>query len=450
MTTKKLAVLALVVMLPVSGCLGLFGGDDDGADANSTSLSDSVGNETAQQIQERTSNQFKNYTIPGQEDLETAELWFNGSIGPGATMASWEDRNDRSGNRINHEIVTNDISSVLPAGQPAELSLKMWYFGGPGSSGDLDLYVNVPGLETEYASDDCDAFNWKVCVQEKIVNTVGTADGPAEVGVQITNNRAFESMDYFLRVEATYASDVITPAAAYAFEVPENATGIVLSSEKAGGGEHITGELLIIGPDDELVEYVTYNDLALPTESKLVPVQEAGEYVIYPIELHGGFLNVEADVPVDKDKLDGRMLELKTESVEDGSGPSPGFGCAPVDAGAPAPRVGDCRNETIQGGGSSQFSVEGTFPLEVHAWIGGDDAQQANADAEVRITSSKGLVYRAQKFVQAQDGDDTAGLSRDELNFQGYWENLAKGEYTVTYAIDGTATVGHTVTTYVR
>lgn len=449
MTTKKLAAIALVVMLPVSGCLGLFGGDETDDEADSTSLSDSVGNETAEQIQERTSNQFKNYTLPGQEELPTEQLWFNGSIGPGPTMASWEDRNDRSGNRINHEIITNDISSALPPGQPAELSLKLWYFGSPGSSGDLDLYVNVPGLETEHASDDCDAFNWKVCVQEKSVTTVGT-DGPAEIGVQVTNNRAFEDLDYFLRVEVTYAEDVITPAAPYAFEVPENATGIVIKSEKAGGSEHIDGELLVIGPDDELVEYVEYNDLAIPTESKLIPVSGGGEYIIYPIELHGGFLSVEADVPVDKAKLDGRMLETATESVEDGSGPTPGFGCAPIDAGLPAPRVGDCRNETIAQGDSSQFSVEGTFPLEIHAWIGGDDAQQVNVDAEVRITSSDGLVYRAQKFVQAQNGDDTAGLSRDELNFEGFWENLAKGEYTVTYAIDGTATVGHTVTTYTR
>lgn len=450
-TSTKLAALALVAMLPLTGCLGLFGGDDGGNAANATSLNQSVGEETARQIEERSSGQFKNFTIPGQEALEGTVQWFNGSIGPGPTVASQEDRNDRSGTNYNTEIVKQDISDALPAGQPAEIRLKLWYLPGPGQSGDLDLYVNVPGEKTEWAGDDCDAFSWKVCVQEKVVNTVGKDGAPAEVGVQVSNNRAFQGMEYFLKMEVTYAKDVVTPAAPYAFDVPENATGLVIKSEKAGGGEHIVGELLVIGPDDELVEHVTYNDIAIPTESKLIPVSEPGEYIIYPLELHGGFLSVEADVPVDKDKLQGRQLEMTTDTVEDASGPTnAGVGCVPIPIHDAAPRNGDCRNATWNGGGSTAFSVDGTFPLEVSAWINAEGSQNANVDAEVRIKSPNGIVFFAQKFLQYEDGSGTIGSSRDEINFESFYENLAKGEYTIEYIIDGSAAVGHTVKSYTR
>jgi hypothetical protein len=440
-------------MLPLSGCLGLFGGDDGAQEqANSTSIDSSVDNETARQLEERSAGQFKNYTIPGQEDLEHTTLWLNGTLVSGEAAAAYEDRNDRSGTNYNTEIVTKDISEQLPDGQPAELKIKLWYFPTAGQSGDLDIYVNVPGTETEFDPGGCDAFSWKVCTQEQVVNTVGLDGEAAEVGVQKTNGRAVEDVPYKLKVEATYPSDVIGPSVPYAFDVPEDATGLVVESEKAGGGEHVKANVLVIGPDDELVQQFSYNDIAIPSESKLVPVSDAGEHVVYAPEMQGGFLGVEADVPVPDDKRQAQPLEKQTETVIDGqAGPgSAGTGetCVPD-----VISQGCAQNTTWNAGGSSAFTSEGTFPVEITTFIneGGETpVGNMNLDAEIRVKSPDGLVHRSKKIVQWEDERGTIGMSRDEVNTVAHWDNLAKGEYTVEYVIDGTASVGHTLTTYQR
>jgi hypothetical protein len=445
--SKTAIALLMVAMLPVSGCLGIFGDEEAGETTNTSSISQSVDGETAQDIESRSAGQFQNFTIPGQEEIEDKVLWFNGSLSSGQAADGYEDRNDRSGTNYNTQFVTNDISDAVPDGQPAELKIKMWYFPGAGQSADLDVYVDVPGTETEFSATDCDAFSWKICVEERVVNTVGKSGETTEVGVQMANGRAMQEMPYQMKVDVSYAKDVITPGQAYAFDVPQNATGIVVESAKAGGGEHVRTDFLVIGPDDNLVEYVEYDDIAIPTESKLIPVDQAGEHVLYPIEMTGGFLSVEANTPVPQEQRSARVLELSKERVTDGSSPTPGTGETCV----PSATSTGCEAETAWNGGSSaSFSVDGAFPLEIRSWINEEGSQNANLDAEIKVQSSEGLVHRSKKIVQYEDERGTIGSSRDELTTVSGWGNLTKGEYTVDYVIDGTASVGHTVTTYQR
>lgn len=444
-TSTQLATLLVAALVSTTGCLGLFGGDDDDQPTNATSISPNLGNRTQEEIVARAAGQFRNYTIPGQALLDDVVEWLNGTISAAEGAAGVEDRNDRSGNNYNTEVITTDLTSRVPPGQPAEIRAKLWYFGGPGNAADLDIYVNVPGMQTDFAGDDCDEFSWKVCVQELTINTVGVSGEPMEVGVQVAQGRVTSGMDYFFRVEVNYAESVITPFVPYAVTVPEGASGIVIKSAKAGGAEHVRAEILVISPEDELVEFVTYDDIAIPTESKLIPVPGPGEYVVYAIEMHGGFLSLEADIPVPRDARQVRALERVEESAADASPPAPGLGerCVPDPNG-----VGCLTNTTTTGGGESTFAVEGTFPLEVLAWIG--EGGSTNLMAEAKVLSSSGEVYSLSKFVQHEDDSGTLGISRDELNIQTNWANLAKGQYTIQYVIDGTATVGHTIVTYKR
>lgn len=445
--TRTLLAIAIAAMLPMAGCIGLFGDDGDGDQEEANAFGEEIGEGTASQIEGEIQKQFTNYTIPGQETLDEVVLWLNDTVSAGESMASQEDRNDRSGSNYNTEIRTEDISSHLPPGQPAEINLKLWFFGQPGSSSQIDTYVNVPGTETEWSGDDCDEFSWKICVQERTLTTIGVDGEPAEVGVQISNNRALvEDLDYFYQVKITYADDVIAPHAPFAVNVPENATGLVFSSVKPNAG-HLTGEFIVIGPDNELVDHVEYNDLALATESRLVNINEPGEYIVYAQELSGGFLAIDSDVPVPPEQLDARMLNTVREDVVVANNPSPGAGCVPID---PEGALGDCDEQAMFVSDSAQFSVEGTFPLELHAWINEEGSPNANADTEVRIHSDSGLVYHAKKWVQYEDERGTMGSTRDDLNFNAYWENLALGSHTIEYVASGTGAIGYTVVTYER
>ncbi len=447
MRTRKLLALAVIALLPMAGCIGLFGDDDEGDEEEAAAFGEEIGEETAAQIEGELQRQFTNYTIPGQEELDRVVLWLNGTVGPGESIASQEDRNDRSGNNYNTEIISEDISEHIPPGQPAEIELKLWFFGQPGSSAQIDTYVNVPGIETEWSGDDCDEFSWKICVQERTLSTIGVDGEPAEVGVQISNNRALiEDLDYFYQVRITYADNVIAPYAPFAVNVPENATGLVFSSVKPNAG-HLTGEFIVIDPDDQLVDHVEYNDLALATESRLVNIDQPGEYIVYAQELTGGFLAVDSDVPVPPEQLEARMLDTVTEDVVIANNPSPGAGCVPVN---PEGAVGDCDDQPMFAEDTAQFNVEGTFPLELHAWINDEGSPDANADTEVRIHSDSGMVYHAKKWAQYEDERGTLGSTRDDLNFNAYWENLALGSHTVEYVASGTGEIGYTLITYER
>lgn len=452
MRTRTATTLLMAALLATTGCLGLFGDEgEELEEADSTDLEPGIGGETEADIQARAGEEFRNYTVPGQVDLPPVIKWLNGTVGPGQGMASAEDRNDRSGINYNTEYVTEDLSGDIEPGQPVMIRAKVWYFAGPGNATDLDIYMNVPGTETDLAGDDCDQFSWKVCVQELTVPTVGVEGEPMEVGVQVANSVTGHEMPYFMEVEIDTVGDVITPYVPYAVEVPENATGIEINSEKAGGSEHVRAELLVVGPDDELVTVLAgeerYDDIAIPTESKFIPVEQPGEHIVYILEMSGGFLSVESDAPVPDEQREIRPVDRVEETVTDAQAPAPGTGgyCVPGMTGE------DCTTEmTYNEGGSSQFSVDGAFPLKVTGWINEEGSPDAHANAEVRISSEEGMVHKLDKFVQYEDERGTLGMTRDEWHQEATWGNLAKGEYTVSYVIDGTGSVGHTLVTYER
>lgn len=450
MRSRTLTVLALAALLTTTGCLGFFGDDEEGEEVDSSSVNTSIGEQTQAELESRAAAEFQNYTVPGQEEIPTVVQWFNDTVDPGQGSAGVEDRNDRSGVNYNTPIVANDLSGDIPPGQAAMIKVKVWWFAQPGSSSDLDIYANVPGTQTEFATDNCDEFSWKVCVQEMRIPTVGSEGHPMEIGVQMTNSKTAEAMEYMMEVEIDYVEDVVTPYTPYAVEVPENATGLVVTSEKAGGSEHIDAEFVVVGPDNQLVDHVEYNDLALTSESMLIPASEPGEYVIYVQDIQGGFLGVEADVPVPHEQRQIQRLERVEETLTDASSPSPGTGgyCVP----ATTVTGGNCTTETpYNEGGTATFTVDESFPLEIFGWINEEGGgPNAHANSEVRISSEEGPVFELDKFAQYEDSRGTLGMSRDEWHTETNRENLVGGEYTVSYVVDGTGSVGHTVVTYQR
>lgn len=447
-TTKLILVIGLALL--TAGCIGLGGDDARSADAGSGGVEGvDVSERTEQNIEKRT-QEPTNYTVPAQQNLETKTVIFEDSIGPQSNTAV-ECRNDRCGNDVNTYRKVQDVSQHVPVGQATEIDIKLHYQGGPGSSADLDVYVNVPGFETEYAPDNNDEFNWKLSVQTLTVNTVGVSGEPAEVGVEVTNGKLVSSMDYTLNVTFRYADNVVTPYHPYAIEVPEGATGLVLESAKAGGGEHIHSKFLLIGPDDNLVRQVTYNDLAIASESVLIPVDQAGEYIFYAPEMRGGFLTVSADAPPEERTME--ILEREVVRTVDLSGPAPGSIEHSPTEGCNMPFVGSCETGAttpMAGGQETTFTIEDSFPLEISAFVGSEDGPRATAGSQVKISSSDGLVYAYKRFGRAGMGEDQAGMSRDEINTAFFPGNLTRSQYTLQIVNNGPNEVGHEILTYKR
>lgn len=450
MNTTKLTIVVGLALV-TAGCIGLGGDDADAADAGGDGVEGvDIGERTQQDIQERTQEEPTNYTVPSQSNLETRTVLFEGSVGPQSNTA-YECRNDRCGNDVNTYRQVEDVSQHVPPGQATEIDIKLHYQGGPGSSADLDIYVNVPGFETEYAPDNNDEFNWKLSVQTLTVNTVGVSGEPAEVGVEVTNGKMASSMDYTLNVTFRYADDVVTPYHPYAIDVPEEATGLIFESEKVGGGEHVSSEFLLVGPDDDLVRHVSYNDLAIASESVIVPVDQAGEYIFYAPEMRGGFLTVSADAPPEDRPMD--VLEREVVRTVDLSGPAPGsIEYAPT-KGCNTPFVGSCETGAttpMAGGQETSFTIEDSFPLEVSAFVGSEGTPAATAGSQVKISSSEGLVYAYKRFARADVDDESVGMSRDELNTAFFPGNLTRSEYTLQIVNNAPNEVGHEILTYQR
>lgn len=452
MNRRPLLAVALALTLATAGCLNPLGddpaGDAEQADAGDDADRVDVSGRTEEDIQQRTQEDPTNYTVPGQQEMETETVVIEGTVGPESNTAH-ESKNDRSGNDANTYVVAEDVSDHIPPGQPTEVHMKLRYQNSPGSSADLDLYVDVPGAETDYAPDNDDEWNWKQSVQKKTVNTVGVDGEDHEVGVEVTNGKMVQSLDYTLNVTFRYAQDVVTPYHPYTIQVPSNASGLVFESEKAGGGEHIRSEFMLVGPDDNLVGYQEYNDLAIETESVLVPVSKPGEYVFYAPEMRGGFLSVSADAPPEDREVG--TLERKTARTVDIEGPAPGMiewnptrGCD---------NLGDCDADTstpMSGGEQVSFTVEESFPLEVRAFVGADSSFEGSAGTQVRITAGDDLVHEYKRWMRADHEDDQMGLSRDELNTRSEPGNYTRDQFDVHIVNNGPNAVGHEILTYVR
>ncbi len=435
-----LALLALAGPV-ASGCLGLFRDENanDVVDPNAAGRG-LVDDRTIELLDERLAAVPRNYTFPGQSLLMRLVHYVNGTVDQIAN-AGFEDRNDRSGNSYNVYRAMEDVSKLIPPGQPTEMHVTLYYANTAGNSVACDVAVDVPGTRTSFNTGNNDEFNWKFSVQRMIVNTVGVPGEKHEVGVECASGKMTQgSVPYTIRVDFDYERDVFTPFIPWAFTVPANATGVIIESAKAGGPEHLRSSFIVVGPDDDLVAYVDFNDIAIPTESVFIPTATPGEHVFYAFNMTGGFLRVKADAPVEMRQV--RPLTIRVDRVTDKSGPAPGVVGRDWlhDGGIVTP---------AQGGEEVAFSADGTFPLRIEPFIGEGGAKTLMTG--VRILSAKGLVASLDRVLRYDDENGSLGVTQDEFNRYFDATMLARGAYTVQVVNDSPdAAVGHVLTTYVR
>lgn len=444
MTSRKQVVFpaAILVAASFTGCLGwLFGEDGPAQSAGNQGLG-ALGNATLEELAGRASGVPRNYTFPGQAKLPPAVAYFNWSVGPEAN-AAFEDRNDRAGNRFGTILYTADVSQFIPSGQPTEIALTGYSAPQPGSSADLDIYVNVPGTRTDYAGDNGDEFNWKWQVQRMTVNTIGVAGEKHEVGLQIANGKIASPMTITLRAEFSYEADVVTPHVPWAFDVPKNASGIVLESAKAGGQQNVQAKFAVIGPNDDLVAFVDYNDIAIPTESVYIATTAGpGEYIVYVFEMQGGFLRLFADVGVPNREVRALALDVREEMVA--ASPAPGMIDRDWGRGTALEGVA---TTPAQPGGTASIQAA-TFPLKVTPIVKGTGP---TAGTQVTVTSAKGMVAQYTRFGRVDLDQGSLGVTSEFWNTMFHPENLAKGELTVSFTNNSpTLTAGYVLVTYKR
>lgn len=414
---KRALLVALALLsLSLAGCFG-----KDAGPLEVASNDDLLDDDAITQINERAAPVPKAYEFPAQELLEPKTLLLEGSVQTSAA-AGYEDRNDRGGNSYNSVRETFDLKPHVPAGQPVEMRITLFFEGQPGASADVDILVDVPGTRTDRTTDNNDEFNWKFSVQRMVVNTIALADAPFEVGVQMSNGRSTAEWPYTLRVELNYPENVIAPTVPWGFRLPSEASGIVVSSEKAGGDEHVRAQLFVLDAEEQLVHHVEYDDLDIPTESMFLPLTGGREYVVYAPSMHGGFLRLEADVGVPEPTVVQHRVER--ERVEIASAPAAGVGARDW--------LHDGVVVTPSGGGETHaWSATRGFPLSIEPFIGGDGTPSTTAWSEIRATSSKGDVAWLQRVARHDDERGSLGYTQDAWNSATHPENLVRGDYTI-------------------
>lgn len=449
---KSTHALLLVLVLGTTAMAGCLGGAKQDVQQTQLQRPREITEETERRFEELTQVIPSNYTFPGQELLEPLVVWVNDTVDSTANAAI-ESPQDDGGFNFNTFVKAQDFSQYIPPRQPTEIHIVLYWYGNPGQSADLDIFVDLPGTTTHYDPNTDQHFNWNIPVKRMVVNTVGVEAKQHLIGVQVTNGRIApgQTMPYTLQVSFDYAKDVLTPHHPYAFTVPEGATGVVLRSVKVTGDEHIKAEFAMLSPQDELVSYTLYDDIAIPTESVFIPLRQPGEYVFYAYKMEGGFLSLKADAPVPL--RDVRILPLAEERVVDFQNPAaPGVAghSLTIDTGL-LPVDGQQVETPYQEGARSPFNLD-RFPLRIEGFFDGS-GQSVAGDAEVRILNEKGVVYRAVRSARADMGEQgSLGWSGDHPPFMhADYSLLGKGSYTVSVVVNGyTGTIGHKVLSYDR
>lgn len=412
----------LVLSVAMAGCLGGQKVEQRAAPPPPKELS----LEEQRRLEILAAPEIRNYTLPGSERLEPVVKWFNDTIGPEANTA-YQDRNMRGGNDFNTVLKTYDVTDMVPDGQPTALRVKLVYFGQPLSSTKAHVYVCVPAHCSYFTDNNNDEFNWKATVEVVNVVTVGVSGEKHEVGIAAANGKMVSPVAFSLEVQASYFQDVLTPFHAYAFKVPEGATGVTLRSVKPGQ-EHLQAKFIVLDPQDELVSYTEYDDIAIVSESIFIPTRQPGEYVFYAQEMHNGFFTIVSDAPLGENNT-LRTLPLTRTEVAFSGGAAPGVPERdPTGAGVGVPGVFPAYAE----GSKVPFSVDQGFPVEMGAFI----QDGVTGAAEIRILSSKGEVYRLQRVARVDSDQGSLGYTRDEANTMTNWANLAKGAYSVSLVSD--------------
>lgn len=441
---SRLLVIAIGLILlagPLAGCIK---GKDEVQAANvEQEKADAIlGDQGKEKIESVAALIPKNYSFPDQKVLPKQTITIAAKTSSSA-LGSYEAQRDEGGIDYRSVIVMNDVSAHIPAGQPVEMFIKLFWDGAEANSADLDIAVDVPGTKTTH-SNTTEDLNWNYAVKSMVVNTIGVPGQKHEVGVQIAGGAVTEGFDYSLEISFVYPKDVLTPYHPWAFTVPSGASGIILETEKAGGDEHVTAEFLVIDPNDQLVQYKTYNDIDIPTESVFIPTKGPGEYVFYAFYMHGGFLRLKADVPLETFNV--RTLNIvKTETV-DMSGPAPGVaGKDPLMGGAGGGTIpaSDTNPTTVT------FDSGSSFPLDVRGFIRG----QVNPMAKITLKSPAGEVHSLTSILRYQDEQGTIGYTGEQDNGPNSvfnFKNMQRGAWTAEIVNDGPAEIGHILTTYTR
>lgn len=439
--------LSMVIVLalfaaPLAGCLKK-GSEVSTASADQEKVDTILGKVGRDALIDAASLIPKNYSFAGQASLPPVLTEFIGTITTAANGAIEAER-DEGGMERNTYVEMRDISGLVPVGQPVELVVDLIWDASEANSADLDIVIDVPGMKNSFSSVS-ETFNWNLAVKTVVINTVGVEGMPAKIGIQAAGGVITTGFDYTLRVKATYVRDVLTPYHAWAFDVPPGASGIILESEKAGGEEHISAQFVVIDPEENLVQFVEFNDIDIPTESVFIPTKTAGTYVFYAYSMHGGFLRIKADVPLDN--RGARTLALVSTETADSSTPAPGVagkdffnGSAAQDA-LPSADV----SPTV-----IEFTTPGAFPLRVTGHITGP----ASAQSKITLKSPLGTVHTLTKLARYEDESGSVGYTsthEGSANNLIDWQNIQRGSWTAEIVNTSPGVViGHTVLSYVR
>lgn len=435
---RILLTFALAAAATLAGCLHA----DDVAPTTVDDVSLNASGSTLEKIEAVAGKKPLKFAFPGQQTLDRAVLWINGTVGPEAA-GGYEFPGNRGGTSYGTTVLAEDVSRFLPPGQPALIDLRVWWTNGPGRGVKIDPYIEVPGTKSSSHRGYQDEWTWTLPVKNASVVTAGEAGVPARIGVEVANGKIApgQQVSYTVRAEFTYAKDVLTPKTPWAVDVPRNATGLILGSVKSAGDRHVAAKVLVVGPDDELVAYVDYNDLAIPTESVFVPIRQPGEHVVYAVSMSGGFLDVRTDAGLDA-PLARPLAEVVTETILVEEPAAPGLAAHYV-AG---------QNVTQPTGGvERRFAAGPQFPLEIEPILVG--APAVVGDADLRVLAGSNLIARYHRFLRVDDERGRIGVSDEEefANRLFHPQFLAKGELTLHAVIDGsTAKAGVRVLTYAR
>jgi hypothetical protein len=433
--------LALAVAL-LAGCLGKAPTTEvrSAAQQQADSL---LGKEGQDKLADAATPASKAFLFPLQQLLPPANVTLKATVGPDS-MGGYEAENDEGGIDYNTKVTMYDLAKYVPVGQAAEITVKLYWDASEANSADIDIVSDVPGNHTSY-SGESETLNWNYAVKEMVLDTVGVQGEDMKVGVQVASAIVSKGFEYRLDVGFVYPKDVLTPYHAWGLVVPQGANGIVFSSEKAGGDDHVTSQFLLLGPDDQPVAMVDYNDISIPTQSIFVPVKGPGEYVFYAHSMHGGFLRAKADVPV-QDAV-ARELALVTKTVADAASPTPGVAGHDYMNGSAA---GGVMPHDDAGGSTITFAPEGPFPLEVTPYVKG----QVTTMAKIRLSSPLGVVAERTVIGRYQDDRGTLGYTSDHEQTEDDWHDwskLARGTWKAEVVDDAPSVeIGHVVLTYQR
>lgn len=439
----KVAIIALILFAaPMAGCLKKD--PVETANIEQQKAEEILGQGGRQALADAAAIIPKNYSFPEQILLPPQLVEFVGTI-TSAANGALEIEQDQGGIERNTYYEWQDISNLVPPGQPVELVLDLWWQASEFNSADLDIAVDVPGTQTSYYAVS-ETFNWNLPSKTLVVNTVGVAGLPTKVGIQAAGGVITQGFDYTLRVRATYVKDVLTPYHAWAFDVPAGASGIILESEAAGGEEHVTSEFIVVDPDDNLVQYVSFNDIDIPTESVFIPTTKPGTYVFYAFYMHGGFLRLKADVPLDAQGA--RTLPLVETKVVDSNTPAPGVAGKDFFYGGIAGE-GALPSEDVQPT-IVDFTTPGAFPLRVSGYITGPLMSQA----KITLISPVGPVHQLTKIARMEDESGSIGYTSDHEggpNNVYTWANIQRGAWKAQIVNTSPGVeIGHVVLSYTR